>query len=50
VGLPDKIDTAKVIEIIKNADLYDLINMSLRSNDLKSAQIENFIKKALEKE
>ena len=34
--LPDKLDTHKVIEMIKNADLYDLINISLRSSELKN--------------
>ena len=33
--------------MIKNADLYDLINISLRSNELSSESIESFIQKAL---
>ena len=41
--LPDKIDTRKVVEMIKNADLYDLINISLRSNELKDETVELFI-------
>ena len=47
--LPDKIDTRKVVEMIKNADLYDLINISLRSNELKDETVELFIQKALMK-
>jgi len=41
--LPEKIDTRKVVEMIKNADLYDLINISLRSNELKDETVELFI-------
>lgn len=41
--LPDKIDTAKVVEMIKNADLYDLINISLKQNGVKNEQVEQFI-------
>ena len=48
-GLPDKIDTRKVVEMIRNADLYDLINISLRSTDLSNDSVEQFIKRALEK-
>jgi hypothetical protein len=33
--------------MIKNADLYDLINISLRSNELKDETVELFIQKAL---
>ncbi len=33
--------------MIRNADLYDLINLSLRSNELKNEQVEQFIQKAL---
>lgn len=33
--------------MIKNADLYDLINISLRANELKDEQVEMFIQKAL---
>ena len=47
--LPDKIDTAKVIEMIRNADLYDLINISLKQKELKNDQVEQFIQKALQK-
>jgi len=47
--LPEKIDTRKVVEMIKNADLYDLINISLRSSELTSDTVERFILKALEK-
>lgn len=46
--LPEKIDTRKVVEMIKNADLYDLINISLRSNELKDETVELFIQKALQ--
>jgi hypothetical protein len=35
--------------MIRNADLYDLINISLRSNELKNDTVEAFIQKALEK-
>jgi hypothetical protein len=35
--------------MIKNADLYDLINISLRSSELSSESVEQFIFKALEK-
>jgi hypothetical protein len=35
--------------MIKNADLYDLINLSLRSSELTSDTVERFILKALEK-
>jgi hypothetical protein len=45
--LPDTLDTRQVIELIKNADLYDLINISLRANELKDEQVEMFIQKAL---
>eukprot|EP00347_Sterkiella_histriomuscorum_P023899 403333003 len=48
-GLPEKLDTQKVIEMIRNADLYDLINISLRSSELKNEQVEQFIQRALEK-
>ncbi|CDW76477.1 UNKNOWN [Stylonychia lemnae] len=34
--------------MIKNADLYDLINISLRQNELKNEQVEQFISKALQ--
>ena len=42
-SLPEKIDTRAVVEMIKNADLYDLINISLRANELKDEQVELFI-------
>jgi hypothetical protein len=45
--LPDKIDTKAVVDMIKNADLYDLISISLRANDMKDEQVEHFIQKAL---
>ncbi len=45
--LPDKLDTREVVEIIKNADLYDLINISLRANEMKDETVEQFIQKAL---
>ena len=36
--------------MIKNADLYDLINLSLRANELENNEtVENFIQKALDK-
>ena len=35
--------------MIRNADLYDLINISLRSSELSSESVEQFIFKALEK-
>jgi hypothetical protein len=41
--LPDKLDTREVVEIIKNADLYDLINMSLRANEMRDETVEQFI-------
>jgi hypothetical protein len=41
--LPEKIDTRTVVEMIKNADLYDLISISLRANELKEEQVELFI-------
>jgi hypothetical protein len=41
--LPDKIDTKKVVEMIKNADLYDLINISLRSSELTTDSVEQYI-------
>ena len=34
--------TLNVAEMIKNADLYDLINISLRSSDLKAFAIEKY--------
>lgn len=33
--------------MIKNADLYELINISLRSNELQNETVEDFISKAL---
>jgi hypothetical protein len=36
-----------VVELIKGADLYDLINISLRSDDVKDETVELFIQKAL---
>ena len=41
------LDTREVVEMIKNADLYDLINISLRANELKDETVEQFIHKAL---
>jgi hypothetical protein len=38
--LPDKLDTREVVDIIKNADLYDLINISLRANEMKDETVE----------
>ena len=35
--------------MIRNADLYELINFSLRANDMENDQVEQFIQKALEK-
>lgn len=35
--------------MIKNADLYDLINISLRSSDLSNETVEQFIQRALDK-
>ena len=46
-NLSDKIETRAVVDMIKNADLYDLISISLRANDLKDEQVEHFIQKAL---
>ena len=46
--LPDKLDTRQVVEMIKNADLYDLINISLRANEMKDETVELFIQKALQ--
>jgi len=45
--LPDKLDTRAVVEMIKNADLYDLISISLKANDMKDEQVEHFIQRAL---
>jgi hypothetical protein len=36
------------MEMIKNADLYDLINLSLRHSDLKNETVESFISRALD--
>jgi hypothetical protein len=47
-SLPDKIDTKKVVEMIRNADLYDLINISLKQNEVNNEQVEMFIQRALE--
>lgn len=35
--------------MIKNADLYDLINISMRSKELKDETVEMFIQKALQR-
>ena len=35
--------------MIRNADLYELINLSLRANELENDQVEEFIQKALDK-
>jgi hypothetical protein len=35
--------------MIRNADLYELINISLRANELENSQVEDFIQKALDK-
>jgi hypothetical protein len=41
--LPSKLDMREVVDIIKNADLYDLINISLRANEHKDETVEQFI-------
>ena len=42
--LPQRLDMQEVVDIIKNADLYDLINISLKSNE---QTVEHFIQRAL---
>lgn len=41
--LPQRLDMQEVVDIIKNADLYDLINISLKSNEHKDETVEHFI-------
>ena len=41
------LDLQEVVDIIKNADLYDLINISLKSNEHKDETVEHFIQRAL---
>jgi len=38
--LPQRLEMQEVVDIIKNADLYDLINISLKSNE---QTVEHFI-------
>jgi argonaute-like protein implicated in RNA metabolism and viral defense len=40
----------KVAEIIKNADLYDLIKISMRSTDSKLSAVDRYIKRALDRQ
>jgi len=40
----------RIAEIIKTADLYDLIQISLRSSDSKLQAVDRYIKRALEKQ
>ena len=46
--LPEMLETKRVVEMIKNANLYELINISLRQNELQSETVELFIQRALE--
>jgi hypothetical protein len=39
----------KVAEFIKNADLYDLISISLRSSDAKLHAVDRYIKRAIDR-
>jgi hypothetical protein len=41
--LPYMLETKRVVEMIKSANLYELINISLRKNDLQSETVELFI-------
>lgn len=40
----------KVAELIKNADLYDLIKISMRSSDSKVSAVDRYIRRALERQ
>jgi uncharacterized protein YerC len=39
----------KVAEIIKKADLYDLIKISMGSSDAKLSAVDRYIKRAVER-
>ena len=39
----------KVADMIKNADLYDLIRISMRSSDTKVSAVDRYIKRALDR-
>jgi len=47
--MSDPEDNQKVSEIIKNADLYDLIKISLKTNDTKITAVDRYIQRALER-
>ncbi len=40
----------KVADMIKNADLYDLIKISMRSSDNKISAVDRYIKRALDRQ
>jgi len=44
---PDQVRRAKISALIQNADLYDLIKMSLRAADVKNQALELYIQQAL---
>jgi hypothetical protein len=39
----------KVADLIKNADLYDLIRISMRSSDTKLQAVDRYIKRAMDR-
>ena len=40
----------KVAEMIKNADLYDLIRISMRSSNTKLSAVDRYIKRAIDRQ
>ena len=44
------IDSEKVAEIIKNADLYDLIRISLETSECRLRGVDEYIKKSSNKQ
>ena len=40
----------KVAELLKNADLYDLIRISMRSSNNKLSAVDRYIKRAIERQ
>ena len=47
-GLPQSKD--KVADLIKNADLYDLIRISMRSSNNKLSAVDRYIQRAIDRQ
>ena len=46
-ALPENQD--KVADLIKNADLYDLIRISMRSSNTKLSAVDRYIQRAIDR-